>query len=279
MTHSILQDDIHIVMCSYKRVCNLPEIIESLINQSVFCKIHLHILNNNPAETDNINHIIKNYNKNPSDKTQPNYKLIKITLNNYNNENNVFERFIYGRELRTYGIEYIIYIDDDMKFRPKWVERLYNKRKPKHFITWYIKLFIHNNKPIDYTSKDLIDINYNTDTIVTYNNVTKNENTQYTSGNYGGPGGSIIDTSIFENDDFFHIPDKEINLIDDIWISYYLIHILKWTIKRSYLVPLLIWNKQTIENALYSNLIERKRLWFLYFINNIPFDDITIIFI
>lgn len=275
MTHSILQDDIHIVMCSYKRVCNLPEIIESLINQSVFCKIHLHILNNNPVETDNINHIIKNYNKNPSDKTQPNYKLIKITLNNYNNENNVFERFIYGRELRTYGIEYIIYIDDDMKFRPKWVERLYNKRKPKHFITWYIKLFVHNNKPIDYTSKDLIDINYNTDTIVTYNDVTKNENTQYTTCNYGGPGGSIIDTSIFEHDDFFNIPDKEINLIDDIWISYYLIHILKWTIKRSYLVPLLIWNKQTIENALYSNLIERKRLWFLYFINNIPFDDIS----
>ena len=268
--HSILQDDIHIVMCSYKRVCNLSEIIESLINQSIFHKIHLHILNNNPVETTNINNIIERYNsKIPIDKTLFNNKTIKITLKNYNNENNVFERFIYGKELRTLGINYIIYIDDDMKFRPKWVERLYNKRTPKHFITWYIKLFMNNNNQIEYKSNNLININYNTDSILTYNDVVTNENTKYAYGNYGGPGGSIIDTSIFDNDDFFDIPDKEIKLIDDIWISYYLKHKLKWTIKRSYLVPVLIWNKQIIQVALYNRLVNRKRLWFLYFINNI----------
>lgn len=252
-------NDIHIIMCSYKRVCNIPDILQSLDNQTVSSKIHLHILNNNKQETDNLNNIISK-----------SLTKINITLKHYNNENNVFERFIYGKELRMKGIIYVMYIDDDMIYESEWVEKMYNMKKQRHFVTWFVKLFIYNNKYIDYknTKNDLIKINYCKDSVIKYDNLRKNTNTKYMYGNYGGPGGSIIDTAIFENDDFFELPHEDIKFMDDIWISYYLIGKLGWTIKRSLLCPTLLWNKTTTENALYSKISSNKRECFLKLINN-----------
>jgi hypothetical protein len=91
-------------------------------------------------------------------------------------------------------------------------------------------------------------------------------------GNYGGPGGSIIDTSIFDNDDFFKLPHPDLKLMDDIWISYYLIGKLNWTIKRSLLCPTLLWNDTTTANALYDKIAGKKNIWFLLLVNNTPCD-------
>lgn len=259
MYDKLKKEDIHIIMCSYKRLCNIQTIIKSLNNQSVSSKIHLHILNNNKQETDNLNNIINNTST-----------KIKKTLKHYNNENNVFERFIYAKELRNKGISYVIFIDDDMEYEPTWVEKMYTMKKPKYFITWYVKLFIYNNKLLDYkNTNNSIILNYNTDSVIKYNDLRNNSNTRYIYGNYGGPGGSIIDTSIFENNDFFKLPHVDIKLMDDIWISYYLIGKLNWTIRRSLLCPTLIWNSTTTQNALFNRIVSKKRTWFLLLINNI----------
>jgi len=260
MCSRITNEDIHIIMCSYKRVCNIPNILKSLDNQSVSSSIHLHLLNNNNQEIDNLNNIINTASTN-----------IKKTLKHYNNENNVFERFIYTKELYKMGILYVIYIDDDMVYESKWVEKMYNMRQPKHFITWYVKLFKHKNHQIDYknASNDTILLNYNKDSVIKNDDVRKNTNTKYMYGNYGGPGGSIIDTSIFDNNDFFKLPHEDIKLMDDIWISYYLIGKLNWTIKRSLLCPVLLWNKTTTDNALFDRVSSKKKVWFLLLTNNV----------
>lgn len=250
---------IHIVMCSYKRVCNIPDILKSLSKQSVSYRIHLHILNNNSLETENLNNII-------NDTTY----TIRITLKHYNNENNIFERFIYSKELRQMGVSYIIYIDDDMSYKSTWVEQMYNMRKPTHFITWYVKLFTHNNDCIDYhnTTNNYILLNYSCDSIITYNDSIKNKNNDYIYGNYGGPGGSIIDATIFDNDDFYKLPNEDLKFMDDIWISCYIIREIKWKIKRSFLPPTLILNKTTTNTALYDKIAPMKNKWFLILVNN-----------
>ena len=51
--------------------------------------------------------------------------------------------------------------------------------------------------------------------------------------NYCGPGVSIIDSSIFLEDNYFNLPIEQIKYIDDIWTSFYVGHIMKW--KLSYL--------------------------------------------
>ena len=71
-----------------------------------------------------------------------------------------------------------------------------------------------------------------------------NLNKKYNKGNYGSLKGCILDTSFVDNISIFDIPYKkipykDINELDDIWLSYNLIK-LDWTIKRSFLPPNLL---------------------------------------
>ena len=236
-------ENIHIILCTYNRLYNIKKVLESLNNQTVSNNIILHILNNNIYKKNEINkEISEKYN-------------FKIILRHYKNDNNIFERFIYARKLISYlsNIKYLIFIDDDMIYKKNWVEDLYNLRKPKHFITWYVKLFDLREKNIDYSFSSLI----------TYDDSNKNGNMNYKYGNYGGPGGSIIDTEIFKDEKLYKFPFKNIKYMDDIWISYYLSHIKKWKIMRSFLPPIHIpYNHST----LYDEKKDEKNLFFKYLI-------------
>ena len=52
-------EDIHVIMCSWKRVCNLKSILTNLNTQTVKERIHFHILNNNIDEIETIKSIIE----------------------------------------------------------------------------------------------------------------------------------------------------------------------------------------------------------------------------
>ena len=236
-------DKIHIILCTYNRTYNLTKVFQSLNNQTVSNSIVLHILNNNINDMDEIKNIISNkYN-------------FKIELKHYTNKNNIFERFIYARSLviKIPSLKYLLFIDDDMTYERTWVEKMYDLRKPHHYITWYVKLYNLRDTNIDYSHSS----------IITYEDSIKNTNKKIRYGNYGGPGGCIIDTDIFKDNDFYKLPTERIKYMDDIWLSYYISHIKRWKIMRSFLVPNLIPAKH---DTLYDTKKDEKNTFFKFLI-------------
>ncbi len=245
---------IHIILCSYGRIHNIPKILNSLNYQSVADNIHLHILNNNKDDVDILNNIVRQNNK------------INITLKHLDNSQNVFIRFIYAKELAHKGVEYVIFIDDDMLYEQNWVKNMYSIKEKKTFITWYIKIYLYNKKQIDYNLKSSENctrllLNYSNDSTLRMKHMLNNSYRNKKYGNYGGPGGSIIDTDIFKNENFFVLPNDDVKIMDDIWISYQLIR-MKWRIKRSFLPPIPINDKKTQKVALYNKIKIKKNYFF-----------------
>ena len=236
-------ENIHIILCTYNRLYNIRKVLYSLNNQTVSKNIVLHLLNNNI----NMKNIIEN-------QISKKYKF-KIVITHYNNENNIFERFIYARKLisKLVNLKYLIFIDDDMIYQKNWVEDMYSLRKQEHYITWYVKLYDLRKENIDYSKSS----------IISYNDSTNNSKKNFRYGNYGGPGGSIIDIEIFRDEKFYKFPFENIKYMDDIWISYYLSHIKKWKIMRSFLPPIHLSSKH---KTLYDTTKHEKNLFFKYLI-------------
>ena len=132
-----LEEDIHIVMCCWKRFEHLELQIKNLNTQTYNKRIHLHLLNNNQKDKEKILKIVN--------KCKDLYD-IKISLSHYDNKYYGFQRFLYIRDvlLKKTILDYVIIIDDDQLFTNDWVEKIWNKRKPKTYLGWYCKKWINN---------------------------------------------------------------------------------------------------------------------------------------
>ena len=246
-----LVEDIHVVMCSWKRVCNLKNILTNLNSQTVKERIHLHILNNNIDECETIKTIIDDFKKSNC--------VIKITQMNYDNTYAGFQRFIYIKKvlLRRYIIDYVIIIDDDQYFEEDWIERIYAIKKPKHYICWYGKIFSNNNlnywDPI-YGMPYILKDNNNNQPILEFH--------------YGATCGCIIDLHIFnDTSKLWNIPNDcpvSIYNIEDLWLSFVVSYYYGWNIKRSFLPLEEYTNTTTQENALYLSLKNEKQVLLEY---------------
>lgn len=229
-----LEEKIHIVMCSWKRPHNIFKIINNLDAQTVSKKICLHIINNNIRHQ---NHFINLTPKN-----------ITINIAQRDNSNFAFERFLYTKQLlKTILLDYIIFIDDDEYFDIDYIERLYEKKQPQSMITWFGKCFDSRN--IEY-----------------WQNLKHNANLPYFD--YGGTGGCIIDTNIFnESSEIWNLPsiDLPIKKMEDLWLSY-VMSLYNWKIKNSNLKPHMFNDKITMNNALWKSLKEEKQKYLEYLI-------------
>jgi len=218
----VITEDIHIVMCLWKRPENLAQQVENLNNQTVATRIHLHLLNNNSANRERFEELVSTLIRI--------YTNIRVTLTHYNNEHCAFERFIYTRDilLKSFNIDYVIFMDDDQLFESTWVEDLYKSRKPKTYIAWYCKKWAGN---IDYWNGSIVSI---TDCKMGIK-VDISDNMHY-----GATCGAIIDTSIFiSNSLLFKVPEdlpKGLSLyngIEDLWLSFIIRKVYRWRIERT----------------------------------------------
>ena len=109
-------------------------------------------------------------------------------------------------------IDYAIIIDDDQIYDHYWVQKMWELREPKLYIAWYCKKWINN-------------YDYWKGSILNYSDNANNEKTHIKYVDYAGPGGCIIDTSIFNKDSpLWNIPDDlpegvTVYNIDDIFIN------------------------------------------------------------
>ena len=124
-------EDIHIVMCCWKRVDNLAKQFENMNTQTVAKRIVFHLVNNNLDNQELLQQKVDTQMKLTSN-------VLRIVLTHWSNKHSCFERFYYIRDhLVSNNVNYVIIIDDDQRFANNWVEQLYKKRTPKRFITWY----------------------------------------------------------------------------------------------------------------------------------------------
>ena len=160
-------------------------------------------------------------------------------IKNYYNEYKMFSRFYLAKELAKQGYELIIFIDDDQMLPKSFIQDCYDQYDPLHVKSFYAHKFDE-----DYWDK-----------------VRLVEGEQ---GNYAGTGGLICSAKIFLDDKFFNCP-KEYYIIDDLWLSHY---ILKYT---EYKITLLKTDIQFIydDKATFIGLEDLKRNFSTnYIINN-----------
>jgi len=225
-----MNDDlIYIFMCSWKRLYNLDHLLTNLNEQTCASKIVFNIWNNNVEKIDELNNILKNRND----------LTYKINIKHNDKNTFAFGRFIHMTE---FDIDYAIIIDDDQLFSNDYFEKLWNMRKKNTFITWYGAILNKRN----YWDRTIIDIH----------NIVNNEKKYIVEYEYGGPGGSLIDTSIIKNNEFMNIPIEYL-VADDIWLSY-VVKKMGWTIQRSFLPPILLISERDEKEAMYLTVGKNK---------------------
>lgn len=243
------REEIHIVMCCWKRVDNLTQQLENLNNQTVANRIVLHLVNNNADKQEVIQDKVNS-------QSQMKNNVLRIKLAHRNNLHYGFERFLYIRDnIVATGANYVIIIDDDQLFAKDWVESIYKKRKPQRYITWYGRWWTRT-----------LPTSYWVDSAVSYTDCKQQLKRDVTQFHYGGTGGCILDINIFgRNSVLWNTPpptaDFTVFNIEDLWLSFIVSNKYGWTIERSFLPEEKNLNdvsEHSRQQALYLRLKEQK---------------------
>jgi len=251
-------EDIHIVMCCWKRFQSLEAQFAMLDYQTQSKRIHWHLVNNNYEEKDLLESIIE--------KCKEKYKNIKVSVTHFKDKFFGYQRFLYIKDhlIKKYLIDYVIIIDDDQIFHKNWVENIWKLRKPKLYTGFYCKKWNINN------------FNYWTESIITHQDSITNDKKFITDVDYVGTGGSLIDISIFyENSLFWKISNDDLNLnitiynIEDLLLSFIAKFEFNYQLKRSFLPEYLSINnidKKSSNVSLWKTLKEDKQILLDYLV-------------
>jgi len=183
-----------LIMCTYIRLENLKITLKNLKDQTN--KNFDFYICDNSNKNEKLLKIIKKY---ESDND------FNISIHEYRNEYKQFARFFVARDLAKQGYEKIIFIDDDQILPNSFIEEChdqYDKDVIKSF--WSHKVEKIYKKKIKLEGEEL--------------------------GNYAGTGGLLCSSTIFLDDLFFTCPDK-FWIIDDLWLSYYILKHTEYPIK------------------------------------------------
>ena len=225
-------EDIHVIMCCYKRWKNLPEIIKHMNKQTVASRIVFHIVNTNPERWADVQKAIP--------KT-----ICKVKL--YNTGKNIFgyARFLLTKKLmRETILPYVIYVDDDQVLPPSWVADIYAKGSPLTMASWYGRVFKRqdNVSSLNYWLSD-----------ITYSELATGKQRHIDSFDYAGTCGCIVDTNVFLSDMIFKCP-IEYRCVEDLWLSFVIRKVWNKSLPRIYTIPILNHFADTEATALYSTI-------------------------
>ena len=230
----------HIVMSTYERNNYLHDVLSALEKQTKKL-IHLHILDNNTDETK----------QKELDDILLVHDNVETTLYRFNFNNHCISRIYLIKNLLKYTyMDYVIIFDDDQVHHENWIERLLNECRPLSTLSWYGKIF----EKCDYWNKDS-----NTNKILTYSDIEFMKKKDVKQFKYFGPGGCIIDTSIFLFNEIFDFIkySKEIFKIDDIWLSFLFEKYLNIPLNRMFYHPLRCSDRND-NNKTWTNIKENK---------------------
>ena len=214
-----------IVLLTWKRIPALKKTLMSLIAQTNK-DFDVRISNGNLEHA----HVVDKVAKYFSDR-------LKITVSHEGNQIHAFRRFTVGKELAENGTDVILFIDDDITFDMNYVETCLKNYEPKTYQSGFAWSFQNNGS--DYYK-------YRTRIKDTVSKI-----------HYCGTGISMVDASIFLEDGIFAAP-KEAYLVEDLWLSYFAQHVMKWKLKYIPMKNVQIGGSD--QHALYKKIMRDKRL-------------------
>ena len=183
-----------LIMCTYIRLENLPITIKCLINQTN-TDFDFYICNNSNND-DKLLKIINKY------KSRSNFN---ISVYNYFNEFKQFARFLVAQDLAKEGYDRVIFIDDDEILPETFIQECHDQYEDMS-----VKSFWSHKVEKIYKKKIKLE--------------------KHELGNYAGTGGLVCSSSLFLDDFFFSCPE-EFWIIDDLWLSYYILKYTDYNIK------------------------------------------------
>jgi len=144
---------------------------------------------------------------------------INIVLTHDGNDLKSFRRLLVAKTALEAGHNIILFIDDDVQVPSDYITNCISQYEPKTYKSGYAWSFTDGDK--DYY---------------------RNRKRQYDNRrriHYCGTGVAMIDGSIFKQRGLFNPPDGAIG-IEDLWLSYYADHVMKWKLMHMTIPGVLI---------------------------------------
>lgn len=184
-----------VILMTWKRISMLKETLRDLEAQT-FKNFDLYISNGNLEHARYV------------DKFTNQFKSkLKITVSHDGNEQKSFRRLVAARKMAQEGTEIVLFIDDDIELPPTYIEKALKQYEPQTYKSGFAWTFYNQGK--DYYKYRKRRVN---NALVIH---------------YCGTGISMIDASIFLDDGLFDAPPGALG-IEDLWLSYYAQHVMKW---------------------------------------------------
>ena len=161
---------------------------------------------------------------------------LSISVTHDGNVIKAFRRFTVGNDLAKSGTEVVLFIDDDITFPPNYIEKLVSNYEPKTYKSGFAWNFQGGGK--DY-----------------YRYRTRRWDNEERI-HYCGTGISMVDASIFLDKRLFAAP-PEAYYIEDLWLSYFAQHVMKWDLKYVEVGNVNIGG--TDQHALYKKILNEKK--------------------
>ena len=194
---------IDIIILSWKRKNNINKLL-NMLGEQTYKNFSVHISNGNPPFQKSLRHVASVFSNNYG---------IKATVRNDGNDLLAFRRLLVAKELAEAGSDIILYIDDDISIPRNYVEMCLSQYEEKTYGSGFAYKLYNGGR------------NYYKDR----ERIWEAEQRPY----YCGTGISIIDAKIFLEEgltDLKTVPKGAIDT-EDLWLSYYADHILKWKLK------------------------------------------------
>lgn len=188
-----------VVLLTWQRYSNLKLTLAKLAGQS-FKKFDVFVTNGNLREraVNTVEKYVKHFSK----------QGLNITLSHDGNELYAFRRFAVGKKIAKEGYDVVLFIDDDVTIPTNYIGNCLKQYEPQSYKSGFAWVLHHKGSSY-------------------YKHRTRKwDNDQQI--NYCGTGFSMIDASIFLDNDLIDTAPPAALKIEDLWLSFYAQHVKKW---------------------------------------------------
>jgi hypothetical protein len=183
-----------LILLTYRRLEYFNETVKCINNQTNK-DFDLYISNNSSHEEKLLKGVKKRLGN----------SALNVYVKSYYNQFKAFSRFLIAEELAHEGYEKIIFIDDDEVLPATFIQDCHDQYEDDAFKSFYGHIIKDN-----YWKKQKLKLNQ--------------------LGNYAGTGGLVCPAKFFLDEYFFSCPE-EFYIIDDLWLSYYILQYTDYKIK------------------------------------------------
>ena len=140
-----------------------------------------------------------------------NMQGLRVTVRHDGNKEFAFRRFYVGKDLYDQGYEVVMFLDDDVSIPNNYVENCLKQFEPKTYQSGFAWIFYNRGRNYYKFRKRVFSNDYGV--------------------HYAGTGFSMIDASIFADENLIKDAPKESKKIEDLWLSYYVFQKEGWKVK------------------------------------------------